>query len=110
MKSNLLLIVFVVMVSLVVICIHSFKIEIQWMPTGCRRDVQRENVEDLTRLFYKRYAARPENTVPAASQCKKDSSKYFNMSADLFALFLEGITSFALCIHTIFRPFATTFV
>jgi len=26
--------------------------------------------------------------MPTASQRKKDSSKYFNMSADLFALFL----------------------
>ncbi len=48
--------------------------------------------------------------MPAALQRKKDSSKYFNMSADLFTLFLEGLTSFAICIHSIFRPFATTFV
>ena len=43
---------------------------------------------DLTRMFHKRSAARPENTMPAALQRKKDSSKYFNMSADLFTLFL----------------------
>jgi len=48
--------------------------------------------------------------MSAVSQRKKDSSKYFNMSADLFALFLEDLTSFAICIHGIFRPFATTFV
>jgi len=48
--------------------------------------------------------------MPAASQSKKESSEYFNMPADLFALFLEGLTSFAICIHGIFRPFATTFV
>ena len=48
--------------------------------------------------------------MPAVSQCKKGSSKYFNMSVALFALFLEGLTSFAICIHGIFRPFATTFV
>ncbi|HEB49898.1 MAG TPA: hypothetical protein ENI89_04750 [Desulfobulbus sp.] len=42
----------------------------------------------LARIFHKRSAARPENTMPAASQRKKDSSEYFNMSADLFALFL----------------------
>ena len=65
---------------------------------------------NLTRIFHKRSAARPENTMPAALQRKKDSSKYFNMSADLFTLFLEGLTSFAICIHSIFRPFATTLV
>jgi len=43
---------------------------------------------DLTRMFHKRSAARPENTMPAALQRKKDSSKYFNMSAVLFTLFL----------------------
>ena len=48
--------------------------------------------------------------MPAVSQRKKGSSKYFNMSVALFALFLEGLTSFAICIHGIFRPFATTFV
>ncbi len=48
--------------------------------------------------------------MPAALQRKKDSSKYFNMSAVLFTLFLEGLTSFAICIHGLFRPFATTFV
>jgi len=40
--------------------------------------------------------------MPAALQRKKDSSKYFNMSAEPF---------YAVpCIHTIFRPFATIFV
>jgi len=48
--------------------------------------------------------------MPAALQRKKDSSKYFTMSAVLFALFLEGLTSFAICIHGLFRPCATTFV
>ncbi len=43
--------------------------------------------------------------MPAVLQRKKDSSKYFNMSADLFTLFLEGLTSFAICIHGIFQTF-----
>ena len=64
----------------------------------------------VTRIFHKRSAVRPENTIPAALQRKKDASKYFNMPADLFILFLEGLTSFAICIYVIFRPFATTFV
>jgi len=64
----------------------------------------------LTRIFHKRSTARPENAMPAVSQRKKGSSKYFNMSVALFALILEGFTSFAICIHGIFRPFATTFV
>ena len=48
--------------------------------------------------------------MPTALQRKKYSSKYFNISAVLFTLFLEGLTSFAICIHGIFSPFATTFV
>ena len=48
--------------------------------------------------------------MPAVLQRKKDYSKYFNMSADLVTLFLEGITSFAIYIHGLFRPFATIFV
>ena len=48
--------------------------------------------------------------MSAASQRKKASSKYFNMSVGFFTLFLEGLTSFAICIHGTFRPFATIFV
>jgi len=48
--------------------------------------------------------------MPAALQRKKASSKYFNMAAGFFTLFLEGLTSFAICIHGTFRPFATIFV
>lgn len=61
-------------------------------------------------MFHKRPAARPENTIPAASQRKKESSKYFNMSAALLRLFLEGLSSFAICIHGVLRSLATTFV
>ncbi len=75
-----------------------------------RIEYREERWIGLTRIFHKRSAARSENTMPAASQSKKESSEYFNMPADLFALFLEGLTSFAICIHGIFRPFATTFV
>jgi len=44
----------------------------------------------LTRIFHKRSAASPESTMPAASQRKKASSKYFNMSAGFFTLFLAS--------------------
>jgi len=64
----------------------------------------------LTRIFHKHSAVRAENTLPAELHRKKGSSKYFNISANLFTLFLEGLTSFAICNHDIFKPFATTFM
>jgi len=58
--------------------------------------------QNLTRIFHKRSAARPENTMPAASQRKKGFLGIFQYACGPF---------FAVpCIHGIFRPFATTFV